>query len=976
MRESINVRVRESPVLVGRRSELERLKACLDTAATGTRVCVAIRGEAGIGKSRLVREFLKGAELDAVSLVGKCAQEVPLSPLSEAFRHLAHQLDPGVLAAILGPGRGELVKFAPELGGDPASSADIHEPSVFEHVLGLITRLSESVPVIFGIEDLHFADEATIGLVQFLVRNLPDARIVLLVTARSDERNVTERLGDLYEQMKTVGGEFVDLVSLDSESVTELLRERSGASIGDELAADIFHKSDGNPLFCELLQDEVLLGVPLGERDVVLARILDRLSPDAREVVDILAITGIPTSEAFIGRLLEHDESHVVSLVDEGLEAEVLARGESGIWFRHDLFRDATLADLLPTERAQLHARVATALAESAAGDPQGLESLGIRIAAHWQEAGDRPAAACAAIDAAVAVERVSPADALLLYERSLHLARRLPAWPYEAMSLGQVLARAGETAFECGDVTYASELVRRALTTSVADATLSRSLLLEHLGRYAKEGGSLESAHYFEEAYRALSDNDPPSVRARVLASVGLARVASGTRASAASEGGIELIAEARNVSAQTRDRALEAAVLNDLADAYLRSGQLSLAVDLAREARIAGEGANSPHQVIVAFGIEARATYRRTGNLDDSIALRRDGFRVAEQFGQVQTAGADIRIALLEDLIEYGAWAEAEEFLRTMPAGDSSSLNATDGLLAKTFLSLRRGTVVDQPLHLAELVHVPDANSESYFLSLAIPIAAAASDLALVRRFSTRLIELCDEVTPVGALYLTDAFAAAIAAEADSGVQEMTGRSTRVEALLTSAERAFRLGRPCVEADVEFTDGVIQVARAEARRSHGDTDSSMWDEPVHVFRATHAHGRLAYALLRQAEMRVRQGAKGRSRTKLHDGLEEAHTLTLELGANPWRAEVERLAHESNIQLSSMPKSDVPISKRELEVLTLVAEGLTNKAIAAQLFVTVKTIDAHLNSIFRKLGVHTRTAAVACFRESNWTSR
>jgi DNA-binding CsgD family transcriptional regulator len=175
-----------SPVFVGRRAELERFGSAFAAVVAGSRPATRIvSGDAGIGKTRLIGEFVRQTELaGARALVGDCVQVgetgLPFGPIVSALRPLIHGEPPERLHALLGHGRGELARLLPDLGTpNGADSGTLHQPRsavasqarLFEVVYGLLRRLADEAPLVLVLEDLHWADPSTRDLLRFLVRN-------------------------------------------------------------------------------------------------------------------------------------------------------------------------------------------------------------------------------------------------------------------------------------------------------------------------------------------------------------------------------------------------------------------------------------------------------------------------------------------------------------------------------------------------------------------------------------------------------------------------------------------------------------------------------------------------------------------------------------------------------------------------------------------------------------------------------------
>jgi predicted ATPase len=221
-----------SPVFIGRRDEMASLAAALRRAEGGEPAVVLIGGEAGVGKTRLVAELVAaGSAAGFCVLTGQCielgAEGLPLAPLVDALRALARVTPAGELRELLGvPGSG-LARLLPELehGAVAAGSGEgLQAGQLLELVLGLLGRLSATAPVMFVIEDLHWADQSTLDLAVFLVRALRSVPVLLVITYRSDElhrRHPLRPLLSSWERVRSV--EHAELRRFGREEVAAQL---------------------------------------------------------------------------------------------------------------------------------------------------------------------------------------------------------------------------------------------------------------------------------------------------------------------------------------------------------------------------------------------------------------------------------------------------------------------------------------------------------------------------------------------------------------------------------------------------------------------------------------------------------------------------------------------------------------------------------------------------------------------------------
>ena len=319
-----SLRLESTFPFVGRAAELETLRTLSRTAHGEGRRAVLVGGEAGSGKSRLVRESARELAADgALVLYGACDAVVPTpyGPFVEAFEGLVRTVDSDELRAALGPRGGELTRLVPDLparvpGLPPAVAAD---PDTERHrlhtaVADLLVGASEARAVVLVLEDCHWADASTLLLLRHLARAAGEARVLLLATFRDTGTDVSEPLAETLADLRR--SEHVvrlHLYGLSNEEVAEFVRGTTGGSGAGvaELAQEITDLTGGNPfLLCEFWReleetgmveiagDSVALGRAPGElgtpesvREVVSQR-LARLAPPTTDLLELAATAG------------------------------------------------------------------------------------------------------------------------------------------------------------------------------------------------------------------------------------------------------------------------------------------------------------------------------------------------------------------------------------------------------------------------------------------------------------------------------------------------------------------------------------------------------------------------------------------------------------------------------------------------------------------------------------------------------------
>lgn len=253
--------------LVGRDHPLELLLGLLRRATEGDGGAALVLGETGIGKSRLVNEFARRAAEDGtLLLVGECVDlveaELPYAPVVGALRAVVRERSEPELVKLFGAARSELARLLPELG-DPGPSipASLGQTRLFELLLGVLSRLSQERPVALVIEDVHWADSASLDLLAFLVRNQRSERFATVITFRSGElppeHPVRARLAELEHGGRA---QRIELDPLSPEHVAEQVLEITGTPPTAELSLALHDRAGGNPFFVEELLAAVRRG--------------------------------------------------------------------------------------------------------------------------------------------------------------------------------------------------------------------------------------------------------------------------------------------------------------------------------------------------------------------------------------------------------------------------------------------------------------------------------------------------------------------------------------------------------------------------------------------------------------------------------------------------------------------------------------------------------------------------------------------
>ena len=467
--------------LVGRDREFTQLTSHVETASQGRGQLVIIDGEVGIGKTRLAQELLDWAEPDFHLLIGRCYESemaLPYQPLVEALRGYLPTLDLNKLqisslwlreVSKLVP---ELSEALPDLPNSVPLSTDTERSRLFEGVVRFLVALSRQRPLILFIDDLHWADQATLILLQYLARHVAGERILLVGTYRTEDLN--EPLANTMRSLNQDGRlSRITLRRLTLEDVTILIREMAGMeSGGEKFSRRVYQDTEGNPFFIfevirSLFEEGILyrdehgwstdlkdfatnyaqLPIPPSMREVIQAR-LNRLDEVSHQVLETAAVFRQQFYFVTIKRACDKGEDEALDAFDGLLRAQLIKEVEVGIEgssydFNHDKIREVTYRQMSGARRQQVHRRVGEAL-EMEYRDR--LDERVSQLAYHFVAGGDREKALRYSISAGDrARDLYANEEAIAYYRRALELAESQEELSTIHEGLGDVYALVGK---------------------------------------------------------------------------------------------------------------------------------------------------------------------------------------------------------------------------------------------------------------------------------------------------------------------------------------------------------------------------------------------------------------------------------------------------------------------------------------------------------------------------------------------------
>jgi class 3 adenylate cyclase/tetratricopeptide (TPR) repeat protein len=563
--------------LVERDAERANLRRAVDEARSGRGSLVLVAGEAGVGKSRLVAEIAREAEARGMRvLTGHCVESVgaaPYLPYVEMIEQaVSNPRNPLVLQDALAGVAPEIARIAPALRrqlpdiGPPVElPPELAQRYLWNSVGEFVTRGAQGLPLLLILEDLHWADDSTVLLTEYLAPLLPDLPALLLGTYRDGEVDVSHPLSrviSVLARRRLV--ERVGLQGLSPNGVRAMVEALAGQPVPDRLVRLVEMETEGNPFFIEevylhLAESGALFdehgrvhsdlslaenSVPEGVR-LVLGQRLARLSPTTREALTAAAILGRVFSPDLVSEVAPADPDALIDAFDEAEHARLIAPAarHGHLAFSHELIRQTLLADASTLRRERLHLRAADAIERSHADDIEthagdlthhlslaGSHADPGRLARYLAIAGRRAFDAAAFDDAVVQFQKalalVAPGDQEAraeLLERLALALRSVGRWHdslrtmNEALDLYQELGSTdgiGRLAWAMvyqltwsGRVPEAVQIAQRALAALGDVVTADRARLICSVGWALSIAGDYESATASFHAGRALAE-------------------------------------------------------------------------------------------------------------------------------------------------------------------------------------------------------------------------------------------------------------------------------------------------------------------------------------------------------------------------------------------------------------------------------------------------------------------------------------
>lgn len=916
---------------VGRERERALLGARLRAAVDGAGSAFLVGGEPGVGKTRLAAEVAAAArDLGMVVAVGRATDDEgspPYRPVSQVLRALALPDPLGGVAA----------------GDERADVAAQERFRRYELVSEALRAAAAASGLYVLLDDMHWADAGSLRLLVHIAREVP-ARLVLVATYRTTEAAARTKRGEsLAALVAEPAVERVVLTGLSEEEVGRHLDAVAGFSVPAGVAQAVHRRTHGNPFFVgelgRLLSGSPPEGVeprlPDGVRDAVRVR-LARLSPPCQRVVRAAAVVGPAPDAPGLAQVTGLDLAEVLAVLDEAAAAGILAGPGDG--FAHDLIREAAAADVPTAERMVLHARMAAGLRDRPDADARVaqiahhlVESLPMGEAGEavaWsRRAGERAAALLAWEEAAAWYGRALAAAAgvaLPAAERAALLTDRATAQVrgYDMDGARESLTAAAAIARESGD----GEALARAVL--VMEGT--SDFLWDPVGRSLAQ-----------EAVEALPDADS-GLRARLLAQVVVMdawrqREDAGPRSLAAVE-----------MAERTGDR-------RALVEA-LRARQFALSAPSGAEERLAlgtrllALGDYGDDDALLWGRLWRFDAYAQIGDLAAASAEAEAVAALAERTRSALVSWHAIRsqVALAAAYGDFGtATALGERSLAlARRSGSEGSIMPSVGVL----LGICAVTGDFSAAPLERTFRRLDNTATGWLRGSLARWKLASGERDEAERLYRGLPSL-DQVPPFVRL---PAVAGLIELAAEFG--DVAAVSALHDVLVPDADRFV-----CGGAGVIMIDGSARLPLGIGASALGRHDEAVayLRAAIDLDQRQGMRPAVATARYRLAQALLRRGAPG-DREEAARHAAAAAGEAERLGMRPLAAQVSRLA------VKDRPD---PLTPREREIVGYVARGMTNKAIAAELYLSERTVETHVQRVLTKLGLVNRTQVATWVR-------
>ncbi len=920
-------------LLIGRDDEIALLTSRVREVAAGQGQAVLIEGEPGIGKTALVRTACaEAAQLNCQVFWGagdELGQTLPLSPFLDGLR---------TREPIPSPRRETIVALL--RGERPSGRGEDTTVALAEQLLALADELCAARPTVLVIDDLQWADQASVGLWERLARSARHRPLLLIGMMRP----VPQR-EDLLALRHTPELARLQLEGLTDPAVTDLVTALAGGKPAGELL-QLADGAGGNPLYVTELLDALTRGAGLTITDAGVAELTSDSAPDSlsaaiadrlrfvpgwvRQVLRAAALLGVDFTVSDLSTVLGRSVVQLVTAVDEACAAGVLIESGNGLAFRHPLIRTALYEEMPTSVRAAWHHEAARALAEAGAPTDRVARQL---LAAISGSADSEPVEEWTlrwlARTAPLLIGQAPRAAAELLR----HAVTRSPARSARHDSL---TCRYAEALYRVGDAVEGERVASRALTDIaerdlVVDLHWTLAQCRSFTGQHAESLSALDQAL----GYPGISASN----RARLLVATARTHRDLGQVEKAA-----QVAAAALTEATNAEDNWATGWALHVLSVVAMMQARMSDALTLFDRALTVTQGDPALTDLRVLLQVNKAVTLGDLDQYEGAFAAARQAQQLADRAG-LTVRRSQAHCCLGELLFNTGQWAEALTAVGVIPddTKDPGVACCDHGVAA--VISFHRGDTSAAEQHLSAAA--PHAKQIGNRVVGALTLARS-----LDAEQSGDLTRALDSLT--------------------AGLENEAEELDEIEDLLADAVRlAIKLGnagtaRTLADRTVTLArDSQVPHRQASALFCRGllDRDAGLLLQAADRYRDANRPLQGAQALEAAAEVALDRGERGPARTAFTRSLDLYASLGAARDAARLQAKfrAEGIRRAPRVKHRKARRGWDSLTPTEVKITGMVAQGLSNPQIAAKLFLSRRTVGTHVSHILSKLDVNSR---------------